>query len=59
MTFTVEPVITQGKEEVVLLEDGWTAVMLDNARAAQFEHTILITDSGHEILTKFKGNSEQ
>uniref|UniRef100_A0A0P4WD60 Methionine aminopeptidase n=1 Tax=Scylla olivacea TaxID=85551 RepID=A0A0P4WD60_SCYOL len=59
MTFTVEPVITQGKEEVVLLEDGWTAVMLDNARAAQFEHTVLITDSGHEILTEFKGNGGQ
>lgn len=59
MTFTVEPVITQGKEDVVLLEDGWTAVMLDNARAAQFEHTVLITDSGHEILTEFKGSGGQ
>ena len=53
MTFTIEPIVAQGSEEVVILEDGWTAVMLDNGRAAQFEHTILITDIGHEVLTKY------
>ncbi|XP_050723627.1 methionine aminopeptidase 1D, mitochondrial-like isoform X2 [Eriocheir sinensis] len=52
MTFTIEPVIAQGKEEVLILEDGWTAVMTDNGRAAQFEHTILITETGYEILTE-------
>ncbi|XP_068220223.1 methionine aminopeptidase 1D, mitochondrial-like [Palaemon carinicauda] len=53
MTFTIEPIVAQGSEEVIILEDGWTAVMLDNGRAAQFEHTILITDKGHEILTRY------
>lgn len=52
MTFTVEPVITQGGEDVVILEDGWTAVTLDGARTAQFEHTVLITPNGVELLTK-------
>ena len=52
MTFTVEPVITQGREEVIILEDGWTAVTMDNARSAQMEHTILITDHGCDILTR-------
>lgn len=52
MTFTVEPVISEGSQEAVLLEDGWTAVTLDNSRAAQFEHTILITEDGVEVLTQ-------
>lgn len=51
MTFTIEPVLTQGEPEVIILEDGWTAVTVDNARAAQFEHTILINGSVAEILT--------
>lgn len=52
MTFTIEPVLTQGTEDVKILEDGWTAVTVDNARTAQCEHTVLITDTGHEILTQ-------
>jgi methionyl aminopeptidase len=52
MIFTIEPILTQGSREVVILEDGWTAVMEDNARTAQFEHTILVTFKGAEILTK-------
>ncbi|GLH13316.1 Methionine aminopeptidase [Gryllus bimaculatus] len=52
MTFTIEPVVAQGTEEVVILEDGWTAVMLDDGRAAQAEHTVLITENGFEILTQ-------
>lgn len=52
MTFTIEPVISESSVEAVLLEDGWTAVTLDNSRAAQFEHTILITENGVEILTE-------
>ncbi|KAJ8679945.1 hypothetical protein QAD02_015732 [Eretmocerus hayati] len=52
MTFTIEPILSQGKEEVAILEDGWTAVTLDHARTAQIEHTILITDSGCNILTR-------
>lgn len=53
MTFTVEPILTQGSEGVVILEDGWTAMTRDNARAAQFEHTILITEHGYDILTHY------
>ncbi|XP_012289173.1 methionine aminopeptidase 1D, mitochondrial isoform X2 [Orussus abietinus] len=51
MTFTIEPVITQGSEEIEICEDGWTAVTVDKARTAQCEHTILITNNGCEILT--------
>ncbi|XP_012251692.2 methionine aminopeptidase 1D, mitochondrial isoform X2 [Athalia rosae] len=51
MTFTIEPVLTQGGPDIEILEDGWTAVTADNARTAQVEHTILITDTGCEILT--------
>lgn len=51
MVFTIEPVICQGSNEVELLEDGWSIVTLDNARGAQFEHTILITENGYDILT--------
>ncbi|ESP05334.1 hypothetical protein LOTGIDRAFT_103195 [Lottia gigantea] len=51
MSFTVEPVITEGNDEVVILEDGWTAITKDNCRTAQFEHTIVITSTGVEILT--------
>lgn len=52
MVFTVEPVICQGSDDVEMLEDGWTIVTKDNSRCAQFEHTILITDDGYDILTK-------
>nr|CAD7424215.1 unnamed protein product [Timema monikensis] len=52
MTFTIEPVIAQGSENIVILEDGWTAVMEDTGRAAQFEHTVLITETGVEVLTQ-------
>ena len=52
MIFTIEPMITIGHPNVVLLEDGWTAVTHDGTPTAQFEHTILVTKDGHEILTK-------
>lgn len=52
MTFTIEPVIGEGEQDLVMLEDGWTLVTEDDSRTAQFEHTILITDNGAEILTK-------
>jgi len=52
MTFTIEPILTQGEELIDILDDNWTAVTADDARTAQFEHTVLITDSGVEILTK-------
>ncbi|XP_051859209.1 methionine aminopeptidase 1D, mitochondrial [Drosophila albomicans] len=51
MTFTIEPILSLGRGEIGLLEDGWTAVSLDDSRSAQFEHTILITENGVDILT--------
>lgn len=51
MTFTVEPVITMGSKDMAILEDNWTIVSVDNARSAQFEHTILVTENGTEVLT--------
>ncbi len=51
MTFTIEPMITMGQWRARMWADGWTAVTADGLRTAQFEHTILITDDGPEILT--------
>lgn len=51
MTFTIEPMITLGAWQHQLWDDGWTAVTIDRRRTAQFEHTLLVTDDGVEILT--------
>ncbi|NNF15316.1 MAG: type I methionyl aminopeptidase [Gammaproteobacteria bacterium] len=51
MTFTIEPMINAGRRHVKILPDGWTVVTKDHSLSAQWEHTILVTDSGHEILT--------
>jgi methionyl aminopeptidase len=51
MTFTVEPMVNAGKRHVRLLPDGWTVVTRDHSLSAQWEHTVLVTESGHEILT--------
>jgi methionyl aminopeptidase len=51
MTFTIEPMINAGKKEVKLLPDQWTVVTRDHKLSAQWEHTILVTADGHEILT--------
>jgi methionyl aminopeptidase len=51
MTFTIEPMLTLGAINYDIWPDGWTAVTKDRKRTAQFEHTILVTDDGHEILT--------
>lgn len=53
MTFTIEPMINLGKRHCKVLDDNWTVVTKDKSWSAQFEHTILITESGHEILTQF------
>jgi methionyl aminopeptidase len=52
MFFTVEPMINIGRADVKLLEDGWTAVTRDRSLSAQFEHSIGITEDGHEVFTK-------
>jgi methionyl aminopeptidase len=51
MTFTIEPMLTLGTIDYDILGDNWTVVTKDGKRTAQFEHTILVTDEGHEILT--------
>lgn len=51
MTFTIEPMINAGKRHVKLLPDQWTVVTKDRSLSAQWEHTILVTDEGHEVLT--------
>lgn len=51
MIFTIEPMINAGKRDVKLLPDGWTVVTKDHSLSAQWEHTILVTETGHEILT--------
>jgi methionyl aminopeptidase len=51
MTFTIEPMINAGKRHVRLLPDGWTVVTRDQSLSAQWEHTVLVTSSGVEVLT--------
>lgn len=51
MCFTIEPMVNAGKRNVKLLPDGWTVVTKDRKLSAQFEHTILCTDDGYEVLT--------
>jgi methionyl aminopeptidase len=61
MTFTIEPMINLGTHEVEILDDEWTAVTADGRLSAQFEHTVLVTPSGVEVLTARSGtlaNSE-
>ncbi len=52
MTFTIEPMVNAGKRQIKLLPDGWTVVTKDRSLSAQWEHTILVTDSGYEVLTR-------
>jgi len=51
MTFTIEPMLTLGTIQYDIWPDGWTAVTKDRKRTAQFEHTVLVTEDGHDILT--------
>lgn len=52
MTFTIEPMLTLGTHKWDMWKDNWTVVTKDRSRSAQFEHTLVVTDSGAEILTK-------
>jgi methionyl aminopeptidase len=58
MVFTIEPMIAMGSGRHLLWDDGWTAVTADGSRTAQFEHTLLVTDAGAEVLTTV-GDREQ
>ena len=53
MTFTIEPMVVEGSNEIHLWPDGWAVVTTDGGRAAQFEHTLLVTDHGVDVLTKY------
>lgn len=55
MIFTVEPMVNAGRREVRELADGWTIVTKDHSLSAQWEHTVLVTDTGHEVLTTSAG----
>ena len=55
MTFTIEPMINQGKRHLRLLADGWTVVTKDRSLSAQWEHTVLVTETGYEIMTTSDG----
>ncbi len=57
MTFTIEPMVNAGKRHTRLLPDGWTVVTKDHSLSAQWEHTLLVTDSGHEVLTCLPGDA--
>jgi len=57
MTFTVEPMINAGKRHVKLLPDNWTVVTKDRSLSAQWEHTVLVTDDGYDVLTLRPGEA--
>jgi len=50
--FAIEPMITMGGEDVEISDDAWSVMTMDHSLSAHFEHTVLVTDSGHEILTQ-------
>jgi methionyl aminopeptidase len=56
MTFTIEPMINAGKREIRQLPDGWTIVTKDRSLSAQWEHTILVTETGFEVMTVSSGS---
>jgi methionyl aminopeptidase len=55
MTFTIEPMINAGKRDIRQLADGWTIVTADHSLSAQYEHTVLVTSEGYEVLTVSPG----
>lgn len=56
MVFAIEPMVNIGSEKVRVLEDEWTAVTADGSLSAHFEHTVLITENGPEVLTRITGS---
>ena len=56
MTFTIEPMINAGKRDIKEMGDGWTIVTKDRSLSAQWEHTILVTETGYEVLTLSAGS---
>ena len=58
MTFTIEPMINAGRRHVKVLRDGWTVITRDRRPSAQWEHTVLVTPDGSEVLTQLGGGRE-
>ncbi|OYX29222.1 MAG: type I methionyl aminopeptidase, partial [Hydrogenophilales bacterium 32-62-9] len=56
MTFTIEPMINAGRRDIRQMPDGWTIVTKDRSLSAQWEHTVLVTDTGFEVLTLSAGS---
>jgi methionyl aminopeptidase len=56
MTITIEPMLNIGRKEIKELGDGWTIVTKDHSLSAQWEHTVLVTESGYEVLTLSKNS---
>ena len=56
MMFTIEPMINAGKKDIKMLGDGWTVVTKDHSLSAQWEHTILVTETGYEVMTLSAGS---
>jgi len=54
MTIAIEPMINAGRGDVRELDDDWTVVTLDGTLSAHYEHTVLVTETGHEVLTSWK-----
>ena len=52
MVLAIEPMVNMGRSEVMIKQNGWTAVTKDGSLSAHFEHTVAITDNGPEILSK-------
>ncbi len=59
MIFTIEPMINAGRRDIRELADGWTIVTKDHSLSAQWEHTVLVTESGYEVLTLSAGAPER
>jgi methionyl aminopeptidase len=57
MVFTIEPMINEGKCDLEILSDKWTAVTKDGSRSAQFEHTVAVWDNGCKVLTRLDGKT--
>ena len=58
MVFTIEPMINMGKPDLKILSDKWTAVTQDGKISAQFEHTLCVTDTGVEVMTRLDGRTQ-
>ena len=56
MMFTIEPMINAGRREIREMGDGWTIVTKDRSLSAQWEHTVLVTETGYEVMTLSAGS---